>query len=446
MPKILKRLSEHPLQELCITFSGLRHKNIFLGRILTLCPNLRKIHLESLDFSSNLGQNYFMSEEMLKVRSSVAEMTLKGLCINQVTLEDILEQHGRHLRRLCIIDACRIPNAGPQNQDFSAVTRFDRASFCQAVRRASPDLESFHFSFFKGDEQYNALKIVMDTFPHLKELGITTGDLLLDHAQFPLYLLQLTRLEIYSQVAVTDTASRNLHAFLCNAPNLRHLIAPGFNFKTSLLAVGEKARLWSCEGLRTLHLGFDDSTSQLEFTSAARNRLICGYLVRACPRMEDLAITHIPLSLQKEGGLCLLSRLGSLQRLWVCSSSILNVDKVYLEWLGAGKEQANTSSLLAGLDFGVMGQQCGIEYEPSRPVDFRQMGMLQDVQDCYKALAALGRKEGEKLECNPVWPMLVLFGMRFPEEKPMLVKGRLPLLREIITRHRPGVQVDLQYL
>lgn len=44
-------------------------------------------------------------------------------------------------------------------------------------------------------------------------------------------------------------------------------------------------------------------------------RILCGYLSRLCPRLEDLSIQYIQLDMTLQGGFCLLTRLGRLRRL-----------------------------------------------------------------------------------------------------------------------------------
>lgn len=87
--------------------------------------------------------------------------------------------------------------------------------------------------------------------------------------------------------------------------------------------------VWKCRGLRTLHLEIHGMALG---NNAVNSRIVFGYISVVCPVLEDLVIVanctrsyfpetghyhSIPLSLHLDGGLCLLTRLRSLNSLTV---------------------------------------------------------------------------------------------------------------------------------
>jgi len=72
------------------------------------------------------------------------------------------------------------------------------------------------------------------------------------------------------------------------------------------------------------------------FTKTVATRLVCGYLVKMAPQLEDLALTVITLKMELEGGLCLLSRLKRLEHLRLQLSAVANFEESDLGWSGAG--------------------------------------------------------------------------------------------------------------
>ncbi|KAG0271573.1 hypothetical protein BGZ95_000611 [Linnemannia exigua] len=85
--------------------------------------------------------------------------------------------------------------------------------------------------------------------------------------------------------------------------------------------------IWVCRDLETLHLEMHYHGEKGSIDTAVQMRIVCGYVSRVCPRLQDLQITlpeicmsrsmsaHGVIPFGLEAGLCLLSRLKYLERL-----------------------------------------------------------------------------------------------------------------------------------
>lgn len=161
-----------------------------------------------------------------------------------------------------------------------------------------------------------------------------------------------------------SVAANMLHDYLCQSPHLIHLKAfrsPVFvnnmdicnrapyggldktapmhltnqalnrvntnQHQQSTIVPTVRRPVWMCRGLRTLHLEIHGSGLE---NNAVNSRIVFGHISVLCPVLEDLVIAAIstksyidetghphpiPLSLHLDGGLCLLTRLRSLNSL-----------------------------------------------------------------------------------------------------------------------------------
>ncbi|KAF9160965.1 hypothetical protein BGX20_002320 [Mortierella sp. AD010] len=94
-------------------------------------------------------------------------------------------------------------------------------------------------------------------------------------------------------------------------------------------------KIWSCRGLRTLHLTL--RSRDLDTGNADGARIIFGYIAKVCPQLQDLFINCQQLDLSLGGGFCLLSKLHNLRTLRIftytgCLTERWNVDWV-IEYL-----------------------------------------------------------------------------------------------------------------
>ncbi|KFH63651.1 hypothetical protein MVEG_10345 [Podila verticillata NRRL 6337] len=490
MPSLVQLLSHHPLTDVRIDY--IYREFCYLGEILELLPSLQRFHAVS-KYETTL-RNRSEASGPLQKRSSVQELTLDNLIVNQITLEDILERHGQCLQRLSIVSAGRIQHDAQWGPLFQRVDIFDRRSFLHAVHRSCPQLKALHFSLRFPNMDKDSLETIREAFPALTDLSIPNSDLHgHDHPQIRAYLQQLTRLELTKAVLPAEAMARFLHEFLCDAPNLLHLVAPECEYRTVYLDVQEqhmiptmampfKGRFWACKKLRTLALGFDESSSLGIFTRAGASRLVFGYLAKACPQLQDLSLRRRTLCWDFESGMCLLSRLNKLQRLEIRSEWATSIKDVDLGWMGVGRAieamgdqndeadgylkgfcgpvwntlvQEQVTALRVQAEGGknldlYLQEGCEELAEP----DFAEMGRLQDVQNRQRELAsieALHQVQGSmvemvygRMDSNPVLPNLAFLGFRVPLCEP-IVKGQDSVLANLIRKYRPALQIETDY-
>ncbi|KAK3819333.1 MAG: hypothetical protein JOS17DRAFT_793984 [Linnemannia elongata] len=133
-------------------------------------------------------------------------------------------------------------------------------------------------------------------------------------------------------------APRLLHEYLCSSSELAHLKTLKAPIRPEYMDIFNRGTvtntnqpptttppalpaIWACRGLETLHT---------ELHGSYKPRTFFGYISRVLPYLEDLYISrpnvcrsasggriHASIDLQLKNGLCLLSRLRYLERLWI---------------------------------------------------------------------------------------------------------------------------------
>ncbi|KAG0258322.1 hypothetical protein BGZ95_005007, partial [Linnemannia exigua] len=177
-----------------------------------------------------------------------------------------------------------------------------------------------------------------------------------------------------------------IHNFLCNSPHLVHvkIVKSVFMIRNmdlfgrrtfgDLTAEKETVTgyldpesgnssasghpgIWQCRNLKTLQFEINAHLDVVPLSFAVQSRILFGYISRVCPKLEDLhiswpsvcvynnrnGVSYTPrLSLQLEGGICLLARLKSLRRLkieeyYLCQGP--NCEIYELNWMvAAGRD------------------------------------------------------------------------------------------------------------
>lgn len=127
--------------------------------------------------------------------------------------------------------------------------------------------------------------------------------------------------------------------------------------------------VWRCRRLRTLHVEVH-TPSRRRFQAPVHSRIVFGYISRVCPLLEDLQISitaycHVGtsessfptyLNLQLKGGLCLLGRLGYLQRLSMGNEGIIRKCQDWdLNWMVASRKRSKLSNVRLRWEVGCWG-------------------------------------------------------------------------------------------
>ncbi|KAI8597288.1 hypothetical protein EDD21DRAFT_222264 [Dissophora ornata] len=222
------------------------------------------------------------------------------------------------------------------------------------VAAKCPKLRALHFSTMYSSTSRRHLDRLMIAFPTLESWGTSVADM---GERMYMYLRlhmtkTLTTLEIWNTTRSGQETrlARGLHEFLCAAPNLLHLRAGEVElYEEDLVPIEPSTdeeepaddndanndhvrKIWACRQLQTLHVGirtYSDPTMNLTLKS----RKLFAFIANVCPKLSDLRITHRKLDLGIDGGLCLLSELRNLQKLWVESIQGYLLWDEDLDWL-----------------------------------------------------------------------------------------------------------------
>ncbi|KAG0363715.1 hypothetical protein BG005_008085 [Podila minutissima] len=167
-------------------------------------------------------------------------------------------------------------------------------------------------------------------------------------------------------------------------------------------------------------------------------RILCGYLSRLCPRLEDLSIQYIQLDMTLQGGFCLLTRLGRLRRLRLSlrlsrMQKMLRAYKVTFSLDKKGVDNGPVAVLEAGLEKGI---------------STRYLGHLADVGEALAEILEMSRDDatvatrgssssvwGIQLQRH-VWPDLANISIVFSNP---VFKEEKRFVERLLKRHRPEV-------
>ncbi|KAF9954494.1 hypothetical protein BGZ72_004549 [Mortierella alpina] len=246
--------------------------------------------------------------------------------------------------------------------DQSLYNQEPREQFLRQLGLLCPGLKSFHISLCNGPVQVSE--------PLIAELpSLLTVIVSISVDQQSLYsqsvhssLLsahwnesQMTSLEIIKDKLPSTIRTENmikigdlLHAFLCEATGLQHLKGHGgyitfYNLRVTSQGImtwhstqqawaRSKKRIWACRGLKTLEVEFVAGGANY-LDDREQSRLVFGYISRVCPNLQELSIKNNSMKLDLEGGLCLLSRLTSLRKLYLKPSWQAPLCKSDLDWI-----------------------------------------------------------------------------------------------------------------
>ncbi|KAF9930435.1 hypothetical protein FBU30_000486 [Linnemannia zychae] len=349
------------LTTLQLTFTRGFKWNFSLARILLECPHLASFYA-AIDPNPyiTIGLKFSEKSDQYKRYSSLVlqSLVLSGFNIVLNDLDRLLTRTP-NLKKLKLINVHGYP--------------YDLQHIITYTPTLSTKLESTHISFCRQEIIPVEIKTRTPVIPNVSECSLeneSTRPTLLQTLESAsanvITKLVLNwglsklrrRQECHSNRSTI--ISECIHNFLCNSPHLMHLtiiksaflignmdlfrrrtfaglgqlkaneegrIVPLYhdpNIGTSSLSVG----IWKCRNLKTLHFDISTHMDVVPFSDPVQSRILFGYISRVCPNLEDLHISwssvcgdirqrrYMPrLSLQLDGGLCLLARLQSLRRL-----------------------------------------------------------------------------------------------------------------------------------
>ncbi|KAF9991063.1 hypothetical protein BGZ75_006017 [Mortierella antarctica] len=419
--------------------------SVFMDQILRQCP-----HLLILRFSSLQKGNIKMPSPWIPIELQhdskqptifpLRSLTLQGAFVPQADLEDLLSMTPR-LYELKLINLFSENASNPQ---------YNRSRLVEHIETLHLPLTSFHLSH---DVWGLMLDEVQEPFMPLKNQLLEWSlwgqelkpSICKDLCLHPNYI---TSLEIVSnRWTYGHTTKEGLHTFLCVSPHLLHLKVPQmffalqrldlhrvddiplidhrlrFNFRYSppQRNLSIEPGVWACRRLKTLHMGFHRH-GDVSIGAAVHGRILFGYLSKVCPDLEDLQIRMSDIDVSLQGGLCLLSRLHSLQRLVIAiSATHQKYKKVDLEWMAdhpqpgpwqrlrtfSWLEREVVKTARTHKDTGVARRRSP-ERPPGTPskehaeerieVDLKRLGLIEDVDRVLEDMAVV-----KNFRC---WPLL----------------------------------------
>ncbi|KAK3819426.1 MAG: hypothetical protein JOS17DRAFT_756413 [Linnemannia elongata] len=326
-----------------------------LARILVLCPLLLSLHVSSAVFVYLAGLHTDRGLLALPGRLPLRTLVLKHLLTTQQKMEDLLTIMP-DLEELRLISISK-----------TSGYRWDWPEFRTHLQSLSLPLKKFHYStqLIRSISDVQEEEI-LQVCPNAKERYILlynlTPRIVTLLAEQPVVLTTLEIMMTDQPICQVNGwlldflnirsgySAYPLHRFLCEGSTLRHLKTLKIPYmvdfmdlhrrRKTVCTIGEDDAaqaisllnvpgIWTCRGLETLHI-------ELHFheLGAAANvhydymRIICGYISRVCPMLQDLFInlsgfcqTFLPVTaltwhpMELQGGLCLISKLKRLERL-----------------------------------------------------------------------------------------------------------------------------------
>lgn len=404
------------LTGLRVQFMGYEVLNV--DSVLGACPSLVSLRLESrkeeclLQLSSTRTEdNAATSSPRLLLRTFIVE----NVTITQPCLDYLLAVSPRlkdlQLRNLC-------PNktiTTPQIEQWSwLMTKLPAHGI---------SLSSVHFSSKKGQPttEEEAFEKIMMVAPRSQEWvwRVTDFTPALTHC-----LRQLPNVVTYLELIQPFTAYSNgdeLHQYLCASPHLLHLKALYAvamvdrmdihgRWTNPSLSHPKPSGIWACRNLRTLHIScYAIGANTLE-DRKGRSRIVFGYISRVLPRLEDLTIVEYfasspCLSLELQGGFCLLARLSQLAHLRIGDDDLKKVFKAAdLRWI-VPSGHINGGRIERSYIYRTWGDLLAEEAKTTaKKKNVREEDMTKDVE-LWKSLEDLGllldvKKMVDEMEAN----------------------------------------------
>ncbi|KAF9437845.1 hypothetical protein BGZ76_010930 [Entomortierella beljakovae] len=484
------------LQEIYMT--SLADADVYLGTILTLCPNLRLFSVDNywrdgrriLDLAPPSKNSHPDPES--RPNSLLMQLIIRGITIDQPTIQSIIQRCPKlEILRLDQVIDITNPSNGP----------FNRKDFFQLVARSCRYLKNFHFSLHLQDMNLEDAQSLMEAFfPAVldkhsimsENQGSSLDTISLLETEFhgplsmklmeplttSLFNNTITKVEILPATFRTDDTCiiHALHNLFCSAPSLLELLAPSVGYFTEYLEFSQpidleqsypirsciftceanksrfkKKRIWVCHGLQRLQLKFRSALHEDE-SSPRTTRIVFDYISRVCPNLRELAIYKSKLHFHLEGGLCLLSRLRSLERLVVVSWEETTLKKADLKWMKKHQLEKRTfrnffkkPNILLNTSKRIPNLPTSSHYLPvdnnSESVtsislkDLQDLGSLESMNSYLKQL-----KQG--IDSEGCWPRLEYLGIRHYSESRIQPEIYLPRLIEKI---RPDVEFSCIY-
>lgn len=289
------------------------------------------------------------------------KLKLKRLSLNRVSLTitvldallsqcpDLVEFRMQH----CTVavdssEARRVHQEYLQNNNS-----FTRSMVLNLLQKYCPQLNSIHFSLLDSQPTEQDQIHMFQQLRTVQSWSIAHSDLLPSTFEsLRLHASALTSLELCC--SCNSLAPETLHRYLCQAPRLQQLSIDNMIFPVEYLDLenpsareatqNNRNQVWACRNLRSLQIKFGSMTGN-DTRTPKRSRHLFAYIAQVCPRLQQLHITRGLMNVQKEGGLCYLSGIESLERLTLQTTNFQTKHISDFGWIKAGASSSLGSPL-----------------------------------------------------------------------------------------------------
>ncbi|CAO3569028.1 unnamed protein product [Mortierella alpina] len=416
--------------------------SFFMDQVLRQCP-----HLLTLRFSSLQKGNIRIPSPWIPIelqhdsqkKSTIfplRSLTLQSAFVPQSDLEELLSMTPR-LYELKLINLFSEHASNPQ---------YNRSRLIEHIDILNLALTSFHLSHdVWGLGHDKVQEPFMPRKDQLFEWSLWGQELKPSiYRDLCLHPNNITSLEILSnQWTFAHATKDGLHDFLCASPHLLHLKVPQMFFPLQRLDLHRvddvplmdrslrfnfrysppprnlyiEPGVWACRRLKTLHMGFHRH-GDVSIGALVHERILFGYLSKVCPDLRDLQIRMSDIDVSLQGGLCLLSRLNSLQTLVIAiSATHQKYKKTDLEWMAdlpkpgprlrlrrlswlENKAVKGTRRPEDAITIGSESHSLTLkeQTEEHLKADLKRLGLMEDVDKVLEDMAAV-----KQFRC---WPLL----------------------------------------
>ncbi|KAF9303981.1 hypothetical protein BGZ74_002647 [Mortierella antarctica] len=289
------------------------------------------------------------------------KLKLKRLSLNRVSLTttvldtllaqcpDLVEFRMKH----CTVvvdnsDAHQGHQENLENRDSAT-----RSVILSMLQKYCPRLNSIHFSLLDSRPTEQDQIHMFRHLPTVQSWSIAHSDLLPSTFEsLRLHANALRSLELCC--SCNSLAPETLHRYLCQAPQLQHLSIDNMIFPVEYLDLehpsaqeatrSSRNKVWACRNLRSLQIKFGSMTGN-DTRAPKQSRHLFAYIAQVCPRLQQLHITRGLMNVQKEGGLCYLSGIESLERLTLQTTHFQTKHISDFGWIKAGASSSLGSPL-----------------------------------------------------------------------------------------------------
>ncbi|KAG0344357.1 hypothetical protein BG004_004536 [Podila humilis] len=302
------------------------HKNIDLATLLNICSKLTYLSIRSMHEPKGTPAR----QDTISATANVLLPTypLRHLILERVKIEqEPLNELLKHLPQLLHFNAIELAE-GPSMSSLQLV---------KTLMAHCPLLRGFAFNQFRGEDAGDheiglLMRYYVDT---LTDLGLCNRAIW--HASLrsvARHARNLTTLRIHSSMGFGAVRDIYVLSFLCNAPNLEHFYALETELDPQSFVQcnirGTYEWRWNCHKLKSLHLGF----SNHHFRTYAATTSIYSFLVKHCPKLEDLCLRPPTYTWgSMEGGMKILTGLQELRDLTFHVDRWRNFGPVTLDWM-----------------------------------------------------------------------------------------------------------------